>query len=297
MFVSVIVPNYNHSRFLPKRLDSILSQNYQDFEVIILDDCSTDSSAEVIKSYSNNEKVSHIIINEHNSGSTFVQWQKGFGLAKGELIWIAESDDYCTPDFLQEMVSAFQENKDLAFSFCTSNLVDGNGNSLNRKDTANKIPERVFDGIQFIKRYMLSGNSVWNASAVVMRKDFALRANKLYMNYKSAGDHIFWIELAEIGKVAHISKKMNYFRQHGNKVTPAKTKDGTTYKEEYGIFTYIISNYNISDVHVLRARASFILRILEGEFISEDVRKELLQLWNYKKWMKPSILRAIIHVL
>lgn len=297
MFVSVIVPNYNHSKFLPKRLDSILSQTYQDFELIILDDCSTDSSAEVIESYSNNEKVSHIVINDHNSGSTFVQWQKGFRLAKGELIWIAESDDYCTLDFLQEMVSAFQENNNLAFAYCTSNLVDGDGNLLNRKDTANKIPGRVFDGIHFIKRYMLSGNSVWNASAVVMRKDFALRADKQYMNYKSAGDHIFWIELAEMGEVVHISKKMNFFRQHGNKVTPAKTKDGTTYREEKSIFSYIISKYSISGAHVLRARSSFILRILEGEFLSEAVRKELLQLWNYKKWMKPFILRAIIHVL
>ena len=297
MLVSVIVPNYNHAKYLSQRIESVLSQTYQDYELIILDDCSPDNSAEVINGYANNDKVSHIVLNEQNSGSTFIQWQKGFELAKGELIWIAESDDYCDADFLKTLVTAFNENKDLAFSYCTSNLVDGNGNSLNRKDTANKIPERVFDGIQFIKRYMLSGNSVWNASAVVMRREFALQADKQYMNYKSAGDHLFWVELAEKGQVAHIAKKMNYFRQHNNKVTPAKTKDGTTYREEHRIFSYIISKYSISGVSILRARSSFLLRILKGEFISEDVRKELLQLWNYKHWMKPSFLRAIIHIL
>lgn len=297
MLVSVIVPNYNHSKYLPQRIESILSQSYQDFELIILDDCSTDNSTEVINSYAGNEKVSHIVLNEQNSGSTFIQWQKGFELAKGELIWIAESDDYCDAGFLQTLVKAFKENKNLALAYCTSNIVDGNGNPLNRNDVASKIPEGVFDGEEFIKRYMLSGNSVWNASAVVMRKDFALRANKQYMDYKSAGDHLFWVELAEMGQVAHTAKKMNYFRQHNNKVTPAKTKDGTTYREEHRIFNYITTKYQLSRKRLLRARASFLLRIQEGEMVSENVRKELLQLWGYKKWMKPTLLRAIIHLV
>lgn len=296
MFVSVIVPNYNHSKYLPQRIDSILSQSYQDFELIILDDCSTDNSAEVINSYANHDKVTHIVINEQNSGSTFIQWQKGFQLAKGELVWIAESDDYCDSDFLQQMVAEFQKNDKLAFAYCSSTLVDADSNPLTRKDAAEKIPEKVFDGIEFIKKYMLSCNIVWNASAVVMRKEFTLRAEKQYMDYKSAGDHLFWVELAEMGQVSHISEKMNYFRQHGNKVTPAKTKDGTTYREEYCIFSYISSKYNINHLQSFRARASFLLRILEGEFISKDVRNELLKLWGYKIWMRSSILRAIIHV-
>ena len=297
MLVSVIVPNYNHSKYLPQRIDSILAQTYQDFELIILDDCSTDNSAEVINSYADNTKVSHIVLNERNSGSTFIQWQRGFNLSKGELIWVAESDDYCDDDFLKTLVSAFKENENLAFAYCTSNIVDGNGNPLNMNDVASQIPEGVFEGTQFVKRYMLSGNSVWNASAVVMRKDFALRAEKQYMDYKSAGDHLFWVELAEMGQVAHIAKKMNYFRQHNNKVTPAKTKDGTTYREEHRIFSYITSNNRISHLQMFCARASFLLRIQEGGMISEEVRKELLELWGYKKWMKPTLLRAIIHVL
>lgn len=297
MLVSVIVPNYNHSKYLHQRIDSILSQTYQDIELIILDDCSTDNSAEVINCYANNEKVSHIVLNEQNSGSTFIQWQKGFELSKGELIWIAESDDYCDAEFLQIMVDAFNDNQSLAFAYCTSNIVDGNGNPLNRNDAARRIPGGVFDGAQFVKQYMLSGNSVWNASAVVMRKEFALSADRQYMNYKSAGDHLFWVELAEMGKVAHIGRKLNYFRQHNNKVTPIKTKDGTTYREEHQIFTYITNKHEISELKKFRARCSFLLRIQEGKMVSEEVRNELLQTWGYKPWMKPSLLRLIIHVI
>ena len=69
--VSVIIPNYNHSTFLTERIDSILNQTYQDFELIILDDCSIDNSVSIIESYRNNEHVTHIVLNEQNTGSTF----------------------------------------------------------------------------------------------------------------------------------------------------------------------------------------------------------------------------------
>ena len=77
--VSVIIPNYNHAKYLEERIDSVLNQSYKDFEVIVLDDYSTDNSKEVINKYAGHPKVSHIILNEENSGSTFKQWHKGFG--------------------------------------------------------------------------------------------------------------------------------------------------------------------------------------------------------------------------
>ena len=72
--VSVIIPNYNHAPFLKERIDSVLNQSFDNFEVIILDDKSTDHSKEVIESYRNHEKVVHIEYNSQNSGSTFKQW-------------------------------------------------------------------------------------------------------------------------------------------------------------------------------------------------------------------------------
>src|SRR6187431_17527 len=93
--VSVIIPNYNHADFLMQRIVSILNQTYQDFELIILDDCSSDKSREIIEHYRTHPKVSHIVYNAENSGSTFKQWKLGLDYAKGDWIWIAESDDYC----------------------------------------------------------------------------------------------------------------------------------------------------------------------------------------------------------
>src|SRR3989442_15683408 len=96
---SVIVPNYNHASFLRLRIESVLVQTYQDYEVILLDDCSTDNSREILASYRNNPKV-RIEYNERNSGGVFKQWNKGVRMARGRYIWIAESDDYADACFL-----------------------------------------------------------------------------------------------------------------------------------------------------------------------------------------------------
>lgn len=75
--VSVIVPNYCHAPYLEQRIESILQQTFQDFELILLDDCSTDGSREILERYRNHPKVSGIFYNERNSGSPFKQWKRG----------------------------------------------------------------------------------------------------------------------------------------------------------------------------------------------------------------------------
>ena len=76
LIVSIIVPNYNHAPFLNQRLDSIFNQTFQDFEVILLDDASTDNSLSILEDYKEKfkSKVSHLIVNEKNSGSPFKQF-------------------------------------------------------------------------------------------------------------------------------------------------------------------------------------------------------------------------------
>jgi len=108
--VSIILPNYNHAPFLEERLHSIFNQTFKDFEVILLDDASTDDSVAIMNKYAEDNKVSHFVINKKNSGSPFKQWKKGLELAKGKYIWIAESDDSCELNFLESQL----ENIDLA---------------------------------------------------------------------------------------------------------------------------------------------------------------------------------------
>jgi glycosyltransferase involved in cell wall biosynthesis len=108
MRVSVIVPNYNHAEYLKQRIDSILNQTYRDFELIILDDGSTDNSREIIDDYVSRFPFIISRFNEVNSGSPFIQWDSGVNKAEGELIWIAESDDFAETTFLEKTTSVMK---------------------------------------------------------------------------------------------------------------------------------------------------------------------------------------------
>ncbi len=125
--VSVIVPNYNHARYLRQRIESVLRQTYQDFEVILLDDCSTDDSRSILSSYAGDPRV-RMEFNEVNSGSTFKQWNKGVRLARGEYVWIAESDDYADDAAVREVGVAYSmRSRRPCSAYCRSWRVSADG--------------------------------------------------------------------------------------------------------------------------------------------------------------------------
>src|ERR1051325_1162883 len=127
--VSVVIPNYRHARFLPRRLDSVLSQTFQDWELIILDDASTDDSVAIISRYLGHPRV-RFDKNRVNSGDPFVQWKKGIALARGEYIWFAESDDYAAPTFLERLVNLATAHPTAGLVYCQSEMVDESDNPL-----------------------------------------------------------------------------------------------------------------------------------------------------------------------
>ncbi|MDR2480172.1 MAG: glycosyltransferase, partial [Treponema sp.] len=160
--VSIIIPNYNHSQFLEERIETVLNQTYRDFEVIIIDDCSSDNSRAIIEKYRHNEKISAILYNTKNSGSVYRQWKKGIELAKGEYTWIAESDDSSSPLFLEKILPLIVNNN-TAMAFSDSMTIDEYGNEIPGWKTLidmdiNNTEYKVLDGNSFIKEKMIFGN-------------------------------------------------------------------------------------------------------------------------------------------
>ena len=216
--VSIIVPNYNHGRFLEERLESIFSQTFQDFEVILLDDCSTDNSLEILKRYAGHPKVRELRVNEHNSGSPFKQWRQGLALAGGEYIWIAESDDYAGKDFLAALVPMLQSNPRLGMAYCQSMVVGENSEIIGEYSSYSvNCPERwkhdfTNSGTDEISSYLLRINTIPNASAAVVRKA-ALADMVVPDNLKTMGDWYIWIKLLSRWDIAYTAQPLNYFRQ------------------------------------------------------------------------------------
>ncbi len=231
--ISVIIPNYNHARYLNQRIDSVLQQTYQNFEVIILDDCSKDESKVIIEQYKNHPKVSHAVFNEQNSGSTFIQWEKGIKLAKGNYIWIAESDDYADPTFLQSLVNIIDKNNNIGLAYCGSNTVDECGNNLGtliQEVPNNKNGYYLNNGFDECRNAFFFHPIVPNASAVVFKKENFYKVDASFKHYKICGDWQFWIDICFDNHIAYLPQCLNYFRQSGTSVSRSDHYQKDTYK-------------------------------------------------------------------
>ena len=288
--VSVIIPNYNHARYLDERIQSILNQTYQEFEVIILDDKSTDNSVEIINQYKKNPHISHIIVNDENSGSTFKQWQKGFELAKGELIWIAESDDKCDVTFLETLIRFFLQYSNCVLAYTRSVMFSGNM-TLDGVDSQIKKPQEVLLGSVFIAERMAAGNAIVNASSAVFRKSIALCIDKQYTKYKGAGDRLFWIKIAEKGNVCIDYHSLNFFRIHSDNTTKRYYYEGTNQRDDFLILQYIRRKNYITDKQYKKSKRIYAKWNIFSDRLSPEHKKEISRLWGVGFWD-----RFLIHI-
>ena len=225
--VSVIIPSYNHEKFLKERIDSVLNQTFQDFELIILDDLSPDNSQEIIESYRAHPKVSQIIYNEKNSGSTFFQWNKAvLSLAKGEFIWIAESDDVADPKFLETLVPMLQQNSEVVLAYSQSAKMDSEGKITGSWSewTQDLVEGNYFNdsfqmnGQEYIEKFLIHKNTIPNASAVLFRRKTYAEIGGAVVDMKTNGDWGLWFKMLMEGDINYSSKIMNNFRYHGTSV-------------------------------------------------------------------------------
>lgn len=233
------MPNYNHAPYLKERMDSILAQDYPEMEVIVLDDASVDDSVEILQSYKVHPKVKTLIVNQTNSGNTFLQWERGLIEATGEYVWIAESDDVAEPNLLSRLVDALErENAVVAFS--QSKLIDEQGRSIPRLVTVPFLHSFAMDGVEYARHYLLGENTICNASAVLFRRDVAngIDLNKV-AEYRASGDRLFWIQMVMKGKVAFVAEPLNSFRQHTHKVSISAAEQAINCIQDYKIFQLV----------------------------------------------------------
>lgn len=243
--ISVIIPNYNHAKFLTQRIETILNQTYQNFEIIILDDNSTDNSREVIESFRTHAKVSNIVFNTTNSGSAFRQWQKGIELAKGDWIWIAESDDWCEPILLETLVKGITQG--CVLSVAQSLVVAFDGEVLWHSRA--EYYEKLYEGNEFINNRMLLDNyGIPNASMCIFKRGNYFSIDKAFTNFTFCGDWLFWIMIAAQGKVYVTGKVLNYFRKHDKDVSGSAYQNGLQYLEFLDLLKILVQK-NIITAH------------------------------------------------
>jgi glycosyltransferase involved in cell wall biosynthesis len=250
---SVIVPNYNHARFLRRRIDTILAQTFQDFELILLDDCSTDDSRSIVREYGSDPRV-RMEFNNVNSGSTFKQWNKGVRLALGKYIWIAESDDYSDAHFLERLVALVESNPRIHFAYCRSwcvteeNRLDGSAEThFPGMDHFSWTADYCEDGEEVCRKYLVRSNIVLNASAVVFRKAIYERVGGADESMLLCGDWKLWASMSLEGKVAYLREPLNYFRFHATSVRKKSHQGALKVTETLQVVRWILDRVTPPD--------------------------------------------------
>lgn len=295
--VSIIIPNYNHRKYLKQRIDSVLSQSFVNFEVILLDDCSTDNSQTLLLSYKDNPYISYISLNTQNSGSPFFQWEKGIRLAKGKYIWIAESDDYASPDFLSTTVKQMELHPDAQLCITGSYVIDSNNDPIQTDEFDHWKEDGkgyLFQSDDYLISHMLGKNTVYNASMALFRKEGCIsNISPRFKKMHYCGDWLFWVEQIRKGNIIEIHQKLNYFRKHKNNTTNKGIHEGNALGEIAFIknlfYTQIIQSPEAilqDKYHFYRAVKKFpISTSRQKRKVLKEIAKEgNITYWHYQKW-------------
>ncbi|WP_444939903.1 glycoside hydrolase family 99-like domain-containing protein [Microbulbifer sp. ZKSA004] len=255
--VSVVVPNYNYEDHIAPRLETIFSQHYPVYEVIVLDDKSSDNSVAVIKATAElHQRKIDLLVNKQNSGSVFRQWDRGARMANGELLWIAESDDLATPDFISEMVQG--DKFDLA---CSDSIQVDQDDKLLAESYSyyfSEFEEEAFtkdfymNGREFLEKYLAVKNVIMNVSGVIFRTNSLCEAldstgDDLYQ-FSVAGDWFLYTDLLakENSRVKFCAKSLNTHRRHQASVTH-QLKAEKHYKEIQMMQEMVSKRVSVSD--------------------------------------------------
>lgn len=212
--ISIIMAVYNAEKTIEYAIDSVLNQTYPNFELLVINDCSTDGTAELVSSIMAKDCRVRLISNEKNSGVSCTR-KNGLNEAKGSWIAILDSDDAWAPEKLEKQI-ALQKKMNAELLFTGSAFMDSDGHAI---DWYLHAPERV------TYRQLLKQNVLSNSSALVRKE--------LYAKYYAIGDKMhedfaIWLGILKEGREAYgVDEPLLIYRiakssKSGNKIKAAK---------------------------------------------------------------------------
>jgi len=209
--VSFIVPCYNLAHFLGECVSSILCQSFTDFELLIMDDCSPDNTAEVAASF-DDPRVKHMR-NERNLGH-LANYNRGISLARGDFIWLISADDYLKSSLVVEKyVRVMDAHPRVGYVFCPSVKTSDEGEQGVMEYSVLGEHDRIFSGRQFLLNPLITICCV-PAPAAMVRKECYAKLGLFPLDLPHSGDWYLWCLFAMHFDVAYIAEPMVYRRIH-----------------------------------------------------------------------------------
>lgn len=259
--VTIVVPSYNYAKYLDQRMESLINQTYQDLEILVIDDCSTDNSVEVLRKYESHPKVK-LVVREQNGGWVVVNNQ-GVEMSSGEFILFAQCDDDCDLCMIERLVYAMKAYPTAAIAFCRSLLVDEQDRVLGDDFV---VRERLFrdrcatdtliTGVE-MSRFLLHSCVIPNLSAALFRRECFSMIGNFTSSYRASGDWDFFFRIATRYDVAYVAEPLNKFKQHGNTIR-SHTRGRVSYEE---FFRLLLGQIKLMDL-TFSERCRFRTRVM-----------------------------------
>ncbi len=226
--ISVLIPTYNYGRYLAEAIDSVLRQDFRDFELLVVDDCSSDNTADVVRPFCARDQRVQFTINPSNVGMVN-NWNLCLNQARGDYIKFLFGDDkLCHPEALGKMVALLERQPSATLAATGRMILDESSRVV---DVWRPLAEGCHQGRKIITAYLMANgkNLVGEPSAVLFRRADARRG--FDAGYKQIVDVEMWFHLLEKGDLAYTREPLCAFRVHSRQQTASNTASGITSQE------------------------------------------------------------------
>lgn len=240
--VTVYITNYNYGTFIKESIESVFNQTLQDFELLIIDDGSTDNSRIIIEEYRNNNKVQ--IIYQQNKGLNITN-NIAMRAAKGKYLMRLDADDFLENDALKLMSKTLESNPDVGLVFPDYFYVDAKGGKIGKEKRHNFDDE--------VSLY----DQPAHGACTMIRLDFLRKVGGYNESFTCQDGYDLWIKFIMQYKVKNINKPLFSYRQHGNNLTSSETRILDTRKKikDHFVNTFL---HPLSVLAIIPIRNTFI---------------------------------------
>ncbi|MDP1853777.1 MAG: glycosyltransferase [Candidatus Omnitrophota bacterium] len=197
--ISVIIPTYNRAQYICETIDSVLAQTYKDYEIIVVDDGSTDNTKELLAKY--NGKIQYVY--KTNSGVSAAR-NLGINLSKGEYLAFLDSDDMWLPEKLEKQMGAINEDS-IGLIHTAKYMIDAKGKLTG--DVRPRYPAKNLDDLL---------NNYHICMSVLVKKDLVKKAGMFDETISGSEDKDLWIRIAKIAKIKFIDDPLIKYRVHSD---------------------------------------------------------------------------------
>jgi len=211
MKVSIIMPVYNREKYLAEAINSVLEQTYNDIELIIIDDGSSDASLDIANDYANKHPNKVRVLSQKNAGASAAR-NNGIDNAKGDLVAFLDSDDFYEKTKIQEQVALYHKHPDASFIYCDYYIVNNRNEITKHVESNESMTGNIYN------KLWLASSEIWGGTMMVSKVKM-IEAGGFNIDLAGSENVDLRLKLSLLGPVYYVAKPLCRYRRHDSNIT------------------------------------------------------------------------------